>query len=109
MAFLKNDRKSSNCFKLLQKFWTGSIVGDTLSLCLHSGDGEEGYPGQLDARVDYSLTDANELCIDVLATADKPTVVNLVSHVYFNLAGHVSTYGSAIMHGMGDNSSPFSL
>src|SRR5579883_1681188 len=52
-----------------------------------SGCGEEGFPGNLSAKVVFTLTDANELIIEYSATADKDTVINLTNHSYFNLAG----------------------
>ncbi|HEY7056138.1 MAG TPA: aldose epimerase family protein, partial [Vicinamibacterales bacterium] len=74
--------------------WTAaprqSSEGASLVLTRTSPDGEEGYPGTLQARVTYTLTDRNELVIEYHATTDKPTPVNLTNHSYFNLAGEGS-------------------
>lgn len=55
-----------------------------------SVDGEEGYPGNIDVSVGYRITDANEWIIEYEARTDRPTIVNLTQHAYFNLAGHGS-------------------
>ncbi len=57
---------------------------------------EQGFPGNLDVSVTYSLTEANELVIEYLAVSDRDTVVNLTNHAYFNLSGHNS--GSILDH-----------
>jgi aldose 1-epimerase len=61
--------------------------GGGLRLTYRSGDGEEGYPGNLDCTVTYSWNDRDELTIEYAATTDRPTVVNLTNHSYFNLHG----------------------
>ncbi len=54
---------------------------------LESHDGDQGFPGMLECRVRYSWSDDDALRIDYEASTDKPTVVNLTNHVYFNLNG----------------------
>lgn len=55
-----------------------------------SPDGDQGYPGQLTATATYTLNDRNELSVDYRATTDRPTIVNISNHTYWNLAGQGS-------------------
>lgn len=66
-------------------FMRGDASGVLLSHT--SPDGDEGYPGTLDVEVTYTLNDRDELSVGYRATTDRPTVVNLTQHSYFNLAG----------------------
>ncbi|MDR1675573.1 MAG: galactose mutarotase [Tannerella sp.] len=59
----------------------------SVKLTYVSVDGEEGFPGTLITTVNYALTDDNAVVIDYHATADRPTVLNLTNHSYFNLSG----------------------
>ncbi|MFE9168079.1 aldose epimerase family protein [Streptomyces kebangsaanensis] len=72
----------------VEPFAEGSDVG--LRLYRTSVDGEMGYPGTLRVKVTYTLTRRGEWRVDYEATTDRPTVVNLTSHVYWNLAGEGS-------------------
>ena len=75
-----------------RRFWTvepsGTDEEPALVLTKISPDGEENYPGTLTAVVIYTLTAAGALKIHYTATTDKPTVVNLTNHAYFNLSGY---------------------
>lgn len=77
-----------------KKLWQATphttAQGPAVSLELISPDGEEGYPGTLHARACYTLTPQGELIVELEATTDAPTVLNLVNHTYWNLAGHSS-------------------
>jgi len=71
-----------------KRVWTArELPGGDLELTYKSKDGEEGYPGNLTATVTYTLTDDNRLRIHYVAVTDKPTVLNLTNHSYFNLKG----------------------
>ncbi len=72
--------------------WTGKPVGDHgVEFTYLSKDGEEGYPGNLTVKVNYALTDANELKWEASATTDAPTILNIVHHSYWNLSGDPAT------------------
>jgi len=77
-----------------QVLWDAEIIdadGDkALQLTYFSADGEENYPGNLNVKVLYTLSDDNGLGIEYFAKSDGDTVVNLTNHAYFNLAGHAS-------------------
>ena len=66
------------------------INNQTLECTLLSPDGDNGFPGNLDITIIYKLTEDNAIDISYAATTDKPTVVNLTNHSYFNLSGDPS-------------------
>jgi len=91
-----------------KRIWKGEILDSrepSVRFTLRATDGEEGYPGNLDVAVTYTLTDKNELRISYEAKTDKPTVLNLTNHTYFNLAG--AGNGSILGHLLQINASRF--
>lgn len=80
--------------------WSGEGAmtdnGPQVTFTYRSVDGEEGYPGNVDVKVVYTLTQMNELVVNMSATTDKATCVNLAHHSYWNLAGHDA--GSVLGH-----------
>jgi aldose 1-epimerase len=81
--------------------------GVALELTHRSPDGAEGFPGNLDVTVVYSVTSSNEWRIDYKAATDKPTVLNLTNHAYFNLAGNGA--GSILDHRIILNADRFTM
>ncbi len=75
---------------------SGPSNAEGVEFSLRSPDGDEGYPGNLDVTVTYFLTDKDEVRIEYTATTDKPTVLNLTNHGYWNLAGAGS--GDVLAH-----------
>lgn len=79
------------------RMWTvKETTENSITLSLHSPDGDQGFPGNFDVDVTYTLTDDNELKIDYNGVADADTVINMTNHSYFNLNGHAS--GSIEQH-----------
>ncbi|XP_015929270.1 galactose mutarotase [Parasteatoda tepidariorum] len=70
--------------------WDWKIDGNRVSFNYTSPSMEENYPGDLNCKVTYELTEKNELIIDYEATTNQATPINLTNHSYFNLAGHGS-------------------
>lgn len=76
-----------------KKIWNSKEIENGVELTYISKDGEENYPGQLDAKVTYTLKE-NSLVINYKATTNKTTICNLTNHTYFNLNG----YGNILQH-----------
>lgn len=78
------------------QLWNSELVNEGVRFYRVSEDGEEGYPGRVEVSVVYSWNNECELSIDMFATTDKKTVINLTNHSYFNLNGENS--GSVLDH-----------
>ena len=93
-SLFKNDGENSlhgGAIGFDKRIWSARDISSdarsSLELRYLSPDGEEGYPGNLDVTVTYSVSEDNALRIDYVASTDKPTIVNLTNHSYFNLRG----------------------
>ncbi|MBU3079051.1 aldose epimerase family protein [Sphingomonas quercus] len=85
------------------RVWTAEPIrkqdGAAVTLTLDSPDGDQGFPGRVKIRATYRFTNDNALRLDFTATTDKPTLLNLTNHVYFNLSGNsnVPVYAHRLM------------
>jgi aldose 1-epimerase len=80
-----------------KRLWKAAVQGtNAVRFSYTSPDGEEGYPGKLEVAVTYTLSENDELRLDYEATTDRPTVLNLTNHTYWNLAGT----GDVLGHGL---------
>lgn len=84
-----------------RKPWTITALGEDpvplVTLSYVSADGEEGYPGTLRTEITYRISGGSELAVEFAAVTDKPTIVNLTNHSFFNLAG-VESGGGILDH-----------
>lgn len=78
------------------RLWDSSLIPNGVRFTYVAKDGEENYPGKLTVTADYTWTEDNVLTLNMKATTDAPTVVNLTNHAYFNLEGADS--GSVLKH-----------
>ncbi len=83
--------------------WESRVNGDAVEFMYFSEDGEAGYPGNLKVTAHYTWGEDNSLKLIMTAETDKPTVVNLTNHVYFNLDGEAA--GSVLNHKLELNAS----
>lgn len=82
------------------KVWNATVENNSVVMTLVSPDGDEGYPGEVRAKVIFQLCDNGELRIEMQATSEKATPINLTNHSYFNLAGHVRIHKFVISNTM---------
>lgn len=78
------------------RIWNSRVAGDSVVFYRTSPDGEENYPGNLNVEAVYTWGDDNCLTLELSATTDAPTVVNLTNHCYWNLEGENA--GSVLDH-----------
>jgi aldose 1-epimerase len=90
----------------MNRIWEGTLGADNkVTMTYTSADGEEGFPGECKATIVYEWTENNEIKINYSAVTDKPTVVNLTNHIYFNLNGEGN--GNILGHSLLVNAQSF--
>lgn len=85
-----NNLHSGNDFFNVRMWQVIEQADDCVVFLLHSEDGDQGYPGTLDIKVTYELTEENEIRFSYDAVPDQDTILNMTNHSYFNLNGHDS-------------------
>ena len=85
-----NNLHSGLDFQSFRVWDVKSAEGNSITFCLHSPDGDQGYPGALDIQVTYTLTEDNSVKIDYYGVPQAETIINYTNHSYFNLNGHDS-------------------
>jgi len=81
------------------RIWDAEVISEsTVRMTYASADMEEGYPGNLTVRLDYTFDDENSIILDYMVTTDADTIHNITHHAYFNLNGHGE--GSILRHGL---------
>ena len=93
----KNNLHGGKTANFDRKVWDANIVGENLEMTLHSPDMAGGFPGNMDVKVVFSLSEDNALRIEYFAKSDKDTVCNLTNHSYFNLGGQDTILGHELM------------
>ena len=107
----KNERNKNNLHSgyhpYNERLWDYTVNENNNSVCfsLISPDGDQGFPGDFNVNVTYTLTDDNEIKIEYVGSSNKDTVANMTNHSYFNLAGHNS--GTAMEQELYINSNQF--
>ena len=95
-----------SCGEFNTAVWDADILDDnTVAFSYTSPDGMNGFPGNTDVKVEFILTEKNELKLEYYAVSDKKTVINLTNHAYFNLGGYDS--GTILEHEIFLNASHF--
>lgn len=81
----------SDFYKGMHKvLWNAELLDNAVKFTYREADMTNGFPGNLDIAVTYTVTEDNEIKIDYEGVSDKKTIINMTNHTYFNLAGHKS-------------------